>query len=48
MVVTGETESKVCEGLSALNADAVIVGTHEKGAIARWEYSSGKLKDNNA
>ena len=35
MVVTGETESKVSEGLSTLNADAVVVGTHEKGTIAR-------------
>lgn len=35
MVVPGPTEVKVCEGLKALKADAVVVGSHDRGAIAR-------------
>lgn len=35
MVVTGQTEAKISEGLSLLKADAVVVGTHDRGAIAR-------------
>lgn len=35
MVVTGQTEAMVCEGLAALKADAVVVGTHDKGVLAR-------------
>ncbi|KAJ7517379.1 hypothetical protein O6H91_21G021100 [Diphasiastrum complanatum] len=36
-VVTGPTEIKVCEGLISLKADAVIVGTHGRGVIARYK-----------
>ncbi|BFI40562.1 hypothetical protein MPTK2_7g10800 [Marchantia polymorpha subsp. ruderalis] len=35
IVRTGQTEAKVIEGLISLKADAVVVGTHEKGAVAR-------------
>ncbi|KAL2613600.1 hypothetical protein R1flu_025292 [Riccia fluitans] len=35
MVVTGQTESKVVNGLVSLKADAVVVGTHDRGAVAR-------------
>jgi nucleotide-binding universal stress UspA family protein len=35
MVVTGQTEVKVCEGLKNLHADAVIIGTRDRGALAR-------------
>eukprot|EP00246_Nothoceros_aenigmaticus_P018330 TRINITY_DN9547_c0_g1_i1.p1 TRINITY_DN9547_c0_g1~~TRINITY_DN9547_c0_g1_i1.p1 ORF type:complete len:344 (+),score=59.65 TRINITY_DN9547_c0_g1_i1:163-1194(+) len=35
MVVPGPTEPKVCAGLKILNADAVVVGSHDRGAMAR-------------
>jgi nucleotide-binding universal stress UspA family protein len=35
MVVTGPTEQKVCEGLQALQADAVVIGSHGRGTLAR-------------
>jgi nucleotide-binding universal stress UspA family protein len=35
MVVTGQTEVKVCEGLKNLHADAVIIGTRDRGTLAR-------------
>ncbi|KAL3679345.1 hypothetical protein R1sor_022301 [Riccia sorocarpa] len=35
MVVTGQTEAKVIDGLVSLKADAVVVGTHNRGAVAR-------------
>jgi len=35
MVVTGQTEVKVCEGLTNLHADAVIIGTRDRGTLAR-------------
>ncbi|MCO5590607.1 hypothetical protein L7F22_044578 [Adiantum nelumboides] len=35
LVVTGQTEAMVCEGLAALKADAVVVGSHDKGVLAR-------------
>lgn len=34
MVVTGPTEQKVCEGLQALQADAVVIGSHGRGTLA--------------
>lgn len=35
MVVTGQTEAKVIEGLNNLHADAVIIGTHDRGTLSR-------------
>ncbi|CAM6101158.1 unnamed protein product [Calypogeia fissa] len=35
MVVTGQTQEKVIEGLTALRADAVVVGTHDRSAVSR-------------
>ncbi|KAH9552430.1 hypothetical protein CY35_09G066300 [Sphagnum magellanicum] len=35
MVVTGQTEVKVSEGLKNLHADAVIIGTRDRGILAR-------------
>ncbi|KAH7447352.1 hypothetical protein KP509_01G102900 [Ceratopteris richardii] len=35
MVVTGQTEEMICKGLVGLEADAVVLGTHEKGVVAR-------------
>jgi hypothetical protein len=38
MVVTGQTEVKVSEGLKNLHADAVIIGTRDRGILARYKY----------
>jgi hypothetical protein len=38
MVVTGQTEVKVSEGLKNLHADAVIIGTRDRGILARYTY----------
>lgn len=35
MVVTGPTEQRVCEGLQALQADAVVIGSYGRGMLAR-------------
>lgn len=35
MVVSGDTQLKVIEGLNALRADAVVVGTHDKSVVSR-------------
>uniref|UniRef100_A0A0D6R5Q5 UspA domain-containing protein n=1 Tax=Araucaria cunninghamii TaxID=56994 RepID=A0A0D6R5Q5_ARACU len=35
MVVTGPTAQKICESLQVLQADAVVVGSHGHGMIAR-------------
>ncbi|CAM6120480.1 unnamed protein product [Calypogeia fissa] len=35
MVVSGQTQEKVIEGLTALRADAVVVGTHDRSAVSR-------------
>lgn len=37
MVVSGETQAKVIEGLTALEADAVVVGSHDRSAVSRWD-----------
>lgn len=36
MVVTGQAETKVIEGLTNLHADAVIIGTHDRNTLSRY------------
>lgn len=40
IVVTGQPELKVIEGLTKLGADAVIIGTHDRSAVSRTLLSS--------
>jgi hypothetical protein len=46
MVVTGQTEVKVCEGLQNLHADAVIIGTRDRGTLARYKCYPVMLQSN--
>lgn len=36
IVVSGQPEVKVIEGLTNLHADAVIIGTHDRGSLSRY------------
>lgn len=38
MVVTGQAETKVIEGLTNLHADAVIIGTHDRNTLSRYAF----------
>ncbi|KAG0627142.1 hypothetical protein M758_2G176800 [Ceratodon purpureus] len=40
IVVSGQPEVKVIEGLTNLQADAVIIGTHDRGSLSRTLLSS--------
>lgn len=42
MVVEGPTEVKIFEGVKALHADAVVVGYHEHGLLARYATRTGR------
>lgn len=38
VVVSGQPEVKVIEGLVNLQADAVIIGTHDRSALSRYGF----------
>lgn len=44
-MVNGQPEMKVIEGLTNLRADAVVIGTHDRSVLSRYDLSVYQLGD---